>query len=465
MRNLKILMLIAMAILTAGCVGTSTLTEEPRPHIETETQPSEFPSATRTVAPDPTPTLQITATTLQPSPSSTITPVVPPEARLTINCLDVALSLPPDVTSEGFVILDSRVLVGFRYLYETFMLNMATGEKTQIAEQNESLINFAVSPDRRLLAYERGLFDKPVGNVIEDDLVIMTADAQPLVSVPWEDGWVGVAGWLDNERLIINIAGMDPDENAARKPYSLMLLHPFTGERQILRPEFPNIYDFPPVPHWQDYGLTVYDPTLKLVVYLRGSISEPLEYTLWDIAAQQELAAIDIVGDFPVPRWSPDGKFFAVAPMLNPQTGWPDYELYSVSREGQIARLTNITAYHPWIFIEDFSWSPDGHSIAFWLTYLSEKPDGYHHGGQQLAVLDTRTGDVTDYCVPGHYDASRSSVSVPPPLWSPNGQQLIVVNRYAEKNARRVILVDLTLDIAVQIDENMEPVGWISAEP
>jgi Tol biopolymer transport system component len=380
----------------------------------------------------------------------------------------VVTTFPPPATSEGIVILEDEAIQGEHTSFDVFLLDMATGAKTKLAKQNESLADFAISPDRKRMAYERVRFDKPRGTIIDDHLVIATADGQVQKTIPWEKGWVGIPGWLDDERLVINMAGRDPDESTANKPATFLMLNPFTGERRILRPDFPDIYAEYPVIDWERWSETVYDPTLTRVVYLSSRDA----YVLWDLESNRALATLSSQFLHP-PRWSPDGTQFVVA--ANPDQQYDiGFELFSISRDGQqITPLTNLRAYSP-ADMWSYSWSPDGSRLAFW---LSTDPQSVALGWndyttQRLAVLDLTAQTVTDYCIPlDEYTGDPLLGTIPffasgvtSPIWSPNGQQLIVESRYAQ-DASRVILVDVVQGFAVQIAENMMPAGWMKSAP
>jgi hypothetical protein len=84
--------------------------------------------------------------------------------------------------------------------------------------------------------------------------------------------------------------------------------------------------------------------------------------------------------------------------------------------------------------------------------------------------LDLATQEVTDYCIPLEaYGEGDDSILFfvprrPSPIWSPDSQQLVVESHYA-KDASRVIIVDVAHAAAVQIAENMMPVGWMKSSP
>ena len=450
--------LLVIFALSVGCSGA--LTPESPLRVQTGTPSAVSLSPTTIAVPTMTVPRPVTPTRVPPTPTPTLTstPTIPPEARLKIHCLDVLQTFPPQANSQGIVILNSHTSP------DIFLLNMATGAKTQLAKQNENLKHFAVSPGKERMAYERGLLNQPGGG--GKQLVIAAADGQPQKAIPWEKGWVGIPGWLNDEQLIINMAGNDPDEDTAKKPATLLMVNPFTGERRVLPPDFPEIsYEYP-VLYWEGWSETIYDPTLTRVVYPGPG------YVLWDLESNRALATLRSRFLHP-PRWSPDGAQFVVA--ADPDFGEYrfGYELFSVSRDGElITPLTNLKAYYPASDMWGYSWSPQGNRIAFWLSTDPDAVDSNDHAAQRLGVLDLATQEVTDYCIP--LDAYRGdpflgtipffASGVTSPIWSPNGQQLIVESRYAQ-DASRVILVDVVQDFAVQIADTMLPAGWMKSGP
>jgi hypothetical protein len=313
-------------VFLAGCISRSP-TAIPTEETEQETStpplsiiasisPTPLNFVTNSPMPTNTPPAEIVPSAYLSTPTES--PSIPPEPLLKKECLEVLPDVPSEAVVNGKIILDSRVDINGLYSYETFLLDKANGTMTKIAKPNENLVYFAVSPDRQQLAYSSSLFDKPGGKIIEDRLVISDADGTETKSLQWENGWGNLAGWLDDQKLVINIAGLDPDESTALKAASLMILNPFTGERRVLHPDFPDIYDMPSVPDWDGWGETMYDPTLTRVVYPRWIDSGTYEYTLWDLRGEEVLNTF-LFTFFPIPRWSPDGLRFVVAGYLVPQ--------------------------------------------------------------------------------------------------------------------------------------------------
>jgi len=303
-----------------------------------------------------------------------------------------------------------------------------------------------VSPDGRWLAYIRDSYDQE-GHLIDSKLSLLGADSQQQSAIPWGKDWAAISGWLDNERLVIVPLN--------RPKGTIIVINPFTEQQQELPPFFPDVYDTSPSALWGD-TITVYDSSLTRVAYLRNAPTRGAGIVLWDLQNSKELWHLNHSETIRNrPEWSPDGGQLAVAAPTNMK--WYHYELLSVRRDGQATQLTNLAATYPVAAIGNFKWSPNGQYIAFWLDSRQAPEQDYK--GEHLLVLDMTTLQMTDYCVIGNVLGVAA-----PPRWSPNSQQLIVENYY-EANTSRVILVDIVQNFAVQVAENLSPVGWMTTTP
>jgi hypothetical protein len=372
-----------------------------------------------------------------------------------VDCFEVLPERPAGLTAAGTLLFASVT-------NEATSVEAATGTATTLTPPHESRYSFAVSPDRRWVAYRRVVRDDMRIQTVADDLVVADGAGQVLSSHPWENGWTGIAGWLDLGRLVINIAAKDGDEALAKKPATLIVLDLATGRHKVLAPDFPDINLEYPVPNWDNWGATMYDATLARVVYPFDSAARfDAGYVLWDVAGQRALARLSSTMRIQAPRWSPDGARFVVAASQAAGESWLSFELYSVERDGgEATRLTHLTDYYSAVFLQSYTWSPDGRRIAFWMV---EEPLGVpfiEHGEAHLAVLDTLTGEVTNTCVPGEHDATVGPARGPAPLWSPDSTQLVVVNSAPDGN-NRVLLVDLAHARAAVIAREARPEGWM----
>jgi hypothetical protein len=464
MKKTQIFLLFVTIILTVGCADTGNPTVAPGNSVVQSTTP---PTSTTpplhenlTVVREQTevPTV-ITGSPQTPvpeesgTPKSLVTPTIPQEANVQIQCPDMVENQVSYEGMNGMVILESRVVLDNRYTPDTRFLNLGTGETIPMTVARERQGGFVVSPNRQLVAFTRAYFDDQ-GVFIRDELVIATADGKQQAAASWEDGWTGIVDWLDNERLLINISGLNHEEATARKAATLLVLNPFTGERTILRPDFPDIYNIRPIPSWGDWSITVYDPQLTRVVYLTLTQKGEYAYALSDLQTGEVLTQF-ISYLIEPPRWSPDSSQFVVTAPVSSQDG---SELFLVIRNGLIERLTNLNVYRK-AYFSGYSWSPNGRNLAAWLTpgpFADSKV-------AELVLIDTMSKQVMDLCVKVKYGGEGYGGGGPlPPIWSPDGNQLVVMDWY-EKDHRRVFLVDRVQNFITPIAEDMEPVGWMRA--
>lgn len=449
-----------MSAWLTGCAGSpgDQLTRRPAGSPEPTAQPpTAAPSETGWVSPTllaGTVAATATETSAMATPSITATPAIPPEARVTGHCLEIAPSLTGGRSYSGIIVL--RDLTN-----EHLLAVEATKPPSPIGVKGrDRLFDPAVSPQGRFLAYNRVTYNDQ-GDISADKLEIIDANGVVQASLPWRRGWIGFY-WLDEDRLVVGAAETDLLNRTERLAY--LVINPFTGRQQSLDDIAPpDVYDIPPLPYWNGIGPQVYDSTLTQVAYLQLVDGIYWAYALWDSQTLQTLASLETFDNEQQPVWSPTGERFIVA--ANPIETRADlkFELYAFDRTGAVNKLTNLTAYSPRTYIQSYSWSPNGRYVAFWLNTDIPPDHNQQFGQQNLAVLDTQTLQVTNYCIPGDYNTSLVAL-VPAPIWSPNGQQLVVENRYAEQ-ASRVILVDITEKFAAQIADNVEPIGWMISNP
>lgn len=387
-----------------------------------------------------------------PTPKPTDTSYFPPEAKMQFDCLTVLPERAEEMQSDGVVVLENG--------RKGYLLGMSTGTRTPINQDGEGGIDYAVSPDRIWLAYDRFLIESD-NRVSHDELVVANASGEVETSLPWEEGWGRILDWLNDDWLVLNLYGLDPLADAGYHPNYLLALNPFSGERKLLAPDYPNIHTLDKF-DWEGWSRTMYDPTLTRVVYLTEY--DDFSYVLWDLENDREItrlpARIPMWNYIPIPRWSPDGSRFIVEAWIPEEER---LELFQVSRDGEIEQLTNLYPYGE-ATLAQYSWSPDGRYLAGLLdTGLGQNPE------LELVVLDTQTRQITNTClkVTYFYHAPKIEDSwsddPPLPIWSPDGTQLLVANRVGKEGTWQVILVDLKEEIAVVIAENMEPVGWMVA--
>jgi hypothetical protein len=437
---------LLISLLLAGCAspaGTPVATE----------------TATATPPPTSSPTFTYTPTPSS-TPSPTITPTAaltyPPETRLEVQCLEILPDLPAGVVSNGVIILGERSVDQDRG-YDNVLLDMTTGETTKISSTDEYHLKHVVSLDRKYIAYLRATYDKD-GQGIFDKLVIANVYGKIQKEIPWEEKWADILTWTNDQRLII--AYDDPDlESKLSTPFAFLLLDPFSGEREFLLPKFPGYIRNAKIPYWDGWFGVKYDPTITRAIYPQMlSDTEEEEfytYALWDVSNQKFVSSleniyVDWVGgsiSSPKPIWSEDGSHFA---FVGHDYFDPIFELYQVSRDGQVEKLTNLTSIA--LFSDlPFSWSPDGRKIAMLLDIHPEVD------GENVLILDLETKNITDICITVNVNPFTEDYL---PIWSPDGQQFLVKDWLDDKH-NRIILVDTNQGFAVQIAENGGINGWM----
>lgn len=449
---------LGIMALLAGCYGNGSSV----PTVTATTVPTHRIEPKASVTAVPTQTLEVTPSASLSGASQAT--AYPPETHMKSQCLDVESTPFSEIGSSGVLVLKNQ---GDKP--GTLHLDMSSGQIAEVTKEGEGQIEPIVSPNGSFVAYEHVIYDA-AGKVVKTELVVANAKGQPLSVMPWEDEWSVMPAWLDNEHVVINAAGLNPKENTGDEPDTMLALDPFSGKRQILKPDFPKILNiswsshFVPLPFWDGWSGVIYDPTLTRAIYPRfvGDSKEMYTYAIWDpskrrlVATLEDVFSSTISGYFPMPVWSPDGSRF-VFEGFDPTADPVKMELYEVNRNGQAKQLTQL-APAAYVWDTGLSWSPDGRYIAMFLAPYTGGPSDK----ARAAVLDTETLDVTDYCVSVTFSGEGYGAGGPvwPPVWSPDGKQFVIMDWY-EKEHRRVILVDIEKNIAAQIAEDMEPVGWM----
>lgn len=420
---------------TDATVETPPVASTPEPPVVTLTPTS---TATKTApANSPPSTLPATVT-------PTFTPTAPPEVQIKVQCPDLLPALPVEANAIGFLVLTDGAAYGGSGFAGTYFLNLETGNRITLPEKEVSnhQYGFVVSPNQKWLAYEE-----------DERYVISTVDGQPRWDIPREYTWLWLIGWQDNEHIWIekrNNRDDPPDEHVR------VLLDVINQEQQ----EFP-INQYPYI-YYMEGGFLLYDPTLTLATYTKYTGTEG-GLSLWDIQAEQEVAFFEETTFFYEPAWSSDGQSLAVAFTLSAGTPIPaelqihGNDIYRVDREGRATRLTYLSDYYSKSEIGRVAWSPDNRYIAF---ELNVEPISYPEyadidaRGPRLAVLDTHTQQVTNYCIPLGVNGSKL-------IWSPDSRQIIVQNQNVSNAKVYVLWIDIEAGVAAKIAEDVFPVGWM----
>lgn len=364
--------------------------------------------------------------------TSTVSPtkILEQDSNFTFQCLDIQPSIPDNFETMGNIVL--KDYYGERALYA---IQLPTDNSNARIFSEEFIFYPAISPNGKLLAS----IDSSEEGVYRLVLVNLYDEIQKTMS--WQDAWGILIGWLNDNHLALSYLTYDRDQ--------MIILNPFTGDMKNIAfeqfPDFNFILNFP----WANY-----DPTLSRVIYPTGGGS-----VLFDTENQKVLAEIpngDQLQSTDV-SWKMDGSSATVIGSIFPLTKRASEELFIVTRDGIVEQLTNLANYYENVVLSSPGWSPDGKHIAFWETdSLNEYQD------RKLLIIDVDTKQVTNYCLSTYHDLYGNFGEVlPAPIWSPDGTQILVENRYSEDH-NRVVLIDITKAIAVQIAQDSRPIGWMT---
>jgi hypothetical protein len=454
-RRVILFFITTASLLLANCQGNSLAKET----IVSSTNTATLNNVTVTPSSEPTPTI-----------ISTITPIY--SFVVNSQCPKLSDTFPKG-TAKGVI----------SYLARNqdlkILLNLETEQKTDFLP-DEIVGMIIVSPDRNKIAYA-----KTDPKTFETILKVRILDEQNKIEMPWPFEYsLFMPRWQDNEHILFTLRAEDKNDTFDPHPYRNALVNPFTKEITILRPDFPAISTNSI--NWDSSGSVAYDQSLDYVIYAAwDEANHEHKYVLWHIPSQTKLAefpgnsyggrAIENAALIPVdgvtynpPTWSPDNTRVAIIG-LSPDKPKVD-EIFAMAKDGTIRQLTKFSSQYKEVNIRTLSWSPYGKQIAF---FINTEPNADQITlNEQLAILDTRTGTVTLYCINGDTigTGTRSSMflgdeqEVPAPLWFSDATQLIIENRY-KSDASRLILVDIPSNTAYEIGQNMQPLGWMLSEP
>jgi hypothetical protein len=368
--------------------------------------------------------IHITSTRL-PTPTMILTHTVPPDVDFDYKCIDI-VDQPPE-----FGKYSGKIVLGGFTNQPSKLLDLHTmTEKLLMSGEGGSSVYESVSPDHEWLAFKA---------VKQNTLEITTTDQDnSSISFPWEVDWNYPLGWINNQYLLFYTG-----------EGSILAFDPFTGTKKKLAINFPDQALAVNADYW---GPVVFNPNLTLAIYPRNDN----QVSLWDYQNAREVASIAIKNNFygGIPVWAPDGAGFVMTLQnYDPQEDAITEELYWVTRDGDITKLTNLSLFYPKLLkIGGYAWSSDSNLISFWISFGL----GNEFTDEQLVVLDLVTMQAMNLCVPGIMPAG---LGMEAPKWSPDVQQFIIKSQL--KGEIVVLLVDLEQGIAYKISDNFRYAGWL----
>lgn len=379
-------------------------------------------------------------------------PSTSPTASTPIQCQNLLPAQSDNMLIQGAFLLKPNYPVNS--LQNPYLLNPLDKSRDELPYSEErSIDNMVVSPDGQWVAY---LSSPKVQK--SHGVLLVVSDLHG--NIVYEKN-VGanrifrIDTWLNNQTILLERYQYNPDVGIIDTPLPVSILNPFTGEYDDLESNFPDMPPFfEPAFPWDVFGGsgTGYDPTLTLVAYAKKAPEGSGEFiVLWDLQTNQVIAAIRAAPGFGNgPIWAPDGSRF-ISDALPSEFSTED--LYSVSRTGEVNRLTYFADLYQSVSISEYTWSPTGNKIAFWLDTETINM------GPDLAILDLENNIITILCNQG--------LPYLRPVWSPDGQRLLVGltdNTFTNGVINvSTYLIDLSEMTIMEIAKDTFPLGWMIA--
>jgi dipeptidyl aminopeptidase/acylaminoacyl peptidase len=297
------------------------------------------------------------------------------------------------------------------------------------------LSDMHLSPDRTTLAYYENFLNAN-GEYEKSIMWVTNTRGEVLAQMTLSSRDAAQFHWLDNDHLQIY----------SQKTYrdgTIGILNPYSGEWQQLTNDLPNLFQirYTELIPW----LVEYNRDLDLVVYLGQSDDGKSGPVVWDISAQKIIwQYLDAGTNYAIPLWSPTSKEVAI--VTN------DGQLYVIDEDGLVNQLPELGTQNN---VRSFSWSPDGNVIAFWNAY-----DNFERS--RLMIYDTRTNQVTDFCI------TAEETSGSDPVWSPDSQMFfahVPIIKDDGSFSSATILVDIAQNTAYSLSREPKPLEWMNSTP
>ncbi|MBN2148152.1 MAG: PD40 domain-containing protein [Anaerolineales bacterium] len=452
---------ILLTLWVTGCNRVSELTT-PAPTVElirtsSATSTAQIPPAMM-ASPDQTSGLQanLFANSQTPSPTidNTLTPVPEtgiqefpspiPDQGVQQKCALIEQADPSGTNLEGTLILGVNPLDEYGDIGEVYTMSMNNLILHRWFTATNQIDLFPmvgrISPN-----FQRYLYFEPLPTGEGSQLHIATITGQEIPVAYWEATWGSSAEWLDDRRIIIW-----PSRTVEQDLGTAVVLDPLSGQWQQVNPDFPS-----GINNW--IPMVSYSPDLSHAIYLSGN-----DFVLLDLQSRQDSWRKDGVY-FYQPLWSPDGS---QAAMIFTEPEGSLSNLFLVTLDGQEVQLTRFQDAYPSvseIYIEKMAWSPDGRYIAF-LVLVGNGDQVIK--GPTLMVVDIDSRQVMDYCMIASRYHTGNIVWSSDSLWLAVASPLeydkyLEVAPKGERFSQGTFLINIADGLAMQIAENVIPLGWM----
>lgn len=307
------------------------------------------------------------------------------------------------------------------------LLNLKDGTITNIDLSNQSMWEAEVSPDNSTLAYTWFNYEAS-----EWELVLTNSNNSNHKVIWTSKNSFGIYSWVNNQQIFL-----------FNGEYIIFDIYKNT-ENKVITSDFP---EFDISEYMQHFFISV-DPSISKVIYKSEDVN------ILDLTTNTIIGKIrDSYDRGIITAWSPSGKQAAVVSANSEDIkNIASDEIFIVDQNGRIKQLTNLLeSYNSGKTIESLSWSPDEKKIAFW------RHDG--NGNLTLMIVDVNDGQVKSSCI-SSLTQHHFPIYLPAPIWLSDSIHLIIESRY-EQGKSKLLIMNVSENIAFPIAENFNPVGWI----
>lgn len=381
-------------------------------------------------------------------------PAVTPEATLSASGIEYhCINISDDATKlsdmKGMLVLNGYLVPGAKN-NPSLLVDIRSGTQVPLVA-DDTTDRFVVSPSGSYLA-----FDVWEGNGSHNwQINILDSIGNILAKVVEQD--VLEIEWLNDKTLLVNSL----NEHLEHNP--LIFLSAFDHKQKIVQPfvtqaeRIGGPFDSELLRQWgfYSYHKIIYNSTLTQAIYAALD-HNGAKVIFRDLPSNQDISTLLTQAWGISPKWSPDGTKLAIGMdfFLDPKTR--KYELAILDQNGVQLFTTHLSALPGSVYIPALSWSPDGSRVAFWYINNEDTTRDF-----RLAIFDTKTQKTVDYCITNNaltHVWHRNDVS---PMWSPDGNFLLIETPNANDNNPNVVIVDLVQESAIIIKTGYEPVGWM----